>query len=50
MTPEILSRRLYERQGRIAEYDAMVALMKRERREYLGWFAGLDEAVVKSIG
>jgi phosphoenolpyruvate carboxykinase (ATP) len=48
---EILQpRRLYERQGRLAEYDAMVARMKRERREYLASFTGLDEAIVKSIG
>jgi phosphoenolpyruvate carboxykinase (ATP) len=43
-------RRLYERQGRIDEYQAMVSRMKRERREYLSSFAGLDEAIVKSIG
>jgi phosphoenolpyruvate carboxykinase (ATP) len=43
-------RRLYQRQGRLAEYDAMVARMKRERREYLASFTGLDEAIVKSIG
>jgi len=48
---EILQpRRLYEGQGRLAEYEAMVARMKRERREYLASFAGLDEAIVKSIG
>jgi phosphoenolpyruvate carboxykinase (ATP) len=48
---EILQpRRLYERQGRLAEYEAMVARMKRERREYLASFTGLDEAIVKSIG
>jgi phosphoenolpyruvate carboxykinase (ATP) len=48
---EILQpRRLYQRQGRLAEYDAMVARMKRERREYLASFTGLDEAIVKSIG
>jgi phosphoenolpyruvate carboxykinase (ATP) len=48
---EILQpRRLYERQGRVAGYDAMVARLKRERREYLGSFAGLDEGIVKSIG
>jgi phosphoenolpyruvate carboxykinase (ATP) len=47
---EILQpRRLYERQGRLAEYDAMVARLKRERREFLGSFAGLDEAITKSI-
>jgi len=49
--PEILQpRRLYERQGRMDEYVAMVARLKRERREYLSSFAGLDEAIVKSIG
>jgi len=49
--PEVLQpRRLYQRQGRLDEYDAMVARMKRERREYLASFAGLDEAIVKSIG
>jgi phosphoenolpyruvate carboxykinase (ATP) len=48
---EILQpRRLYERQGRTAEYGDMVARMKRERREYLASFAGLDDAIVKSIG
>jgi phosphoenolpyruvate carboxykinase (ATP) len=47
---EILQpRMLYERQGRVGEYDAMVARLKRERKEYLGSFAGLDEAMVKSI-
>ena len=49
--PEILQpRRLYERQARMDEYAAMVARLKRERREYLSSFAGLDEAIVKSIG
>jgi phosphoenolpyruvate carboxykinase (ATP) len=42
--------RLYQRQGRQDEYDALVARLKRERRDYLGSFAGLDEAIVKSIG
>jgi phosphoenolpyruvate carboxykinase (ATP) len=46
----IQPRRLYERQGRLGEYDAMVARLKRERKEYLGSFAGLDEAIVKAIG
>jgi len=47
---EILQpRKLYERQGRVEEYDAMVGRLKRERREYLGSFAGLDEAITKSI-
>jgi phosphoenolpyruvate carboxykinase (ATP) len=48
---EILQpRRLYERQGRMEEYDAMVERLKAERREYLSSFAGLEEAIVKSIG
>jgi len=42
--------RLYQRQGRQDEYDALVARLKRERRNYLASFAGLDEAIVKSIG
>ena len=47
---EILQpRRLYERQGRLAEYDAMVARLKRERKEFLGSFPGLDEEIIKSI-
>ena len=48
---EVLQPRLlYERQGRTAHYEAMVARMKKERREYLASFPGLDEAIVKSIG
>ncbi len=48
---EILQpRRLYERQGRLEEYDAMVARLKRERREYLASFPRLDDAIAKSIG
>jgi phosphoenolpyruvate carboxykinase (ATP) len=47
---EILQpKRLYERQGRLAEYNAMVERMKTERREYLLSFRGLNEAIVKSI-
>jgi phosphoenolpyruvate carboxykinase (ATP) len=42
-------RRLYERQGRLDEYNAMVQRMKTERREYLASFRGLDEAILKSI-
>jgi phosphoenolpyruvate carboxykinase (ATP) len=43
-------RRLYARQGRADEYDAMVARLKKERKEYLASFPGLEEAIVKSIG
>jgi phosphoenolpyruvate carboxykinase (ATP) len=47
---EILQpRRLYERQGRMAEYDAMVARLKRERKEFLASFPGLSDEIVKSI-
>ena len=49
--PEILQPRLlYVRQGRTAEHDAMVARLKRERREFLGSFPGLDSSLVKSLG
>jgi phosphoenolpyruvate carboxykinase (ATP) len=48
--PEILQpRRLYERQGRLEEYNAMVARLKKERREYLASFHGLDDSILKSI-
>ncbi|HVA61025.1 MAG TPA: phosphoenolpyruvate carboxykinase [Mycobacteriales bacterium] len=48
---EILQpRRLYERQGRADEYQKTVERLKRERREYLATFVGLDEQIVKSIG
>jgi phosphoenolpyruvate carboxykinase (ATP) len=48
---EILQpRRLYARQGRTGEHEAMVARLKRERREFLASFPGLDESLVKSLG
>ena len=48
---EILQpRRLYERQGRTDEHEAMVTRLKRERKEFLGSFPGLDESLVKSLG
>jgi len=48
--PEILQpRRLYERQGRLEEYNAMVTRLKNERREYLASFPGLDDSILKSI-
>jgi phosphoenolpyruvate carboxykinase (ATP) len=43
-------RKLYERQGRLDEYNAKVAQLKNERRQYLLGFPGLDESIVKSIG
>ncbi len=48
---EILQPRLlYQHQGRMDEHDAMVARLKRERKEFLGSFPGLDESLVKSLG
>ena len=48
---EILQpRRLYERQGRLDEYDAHVERLKRERREYLSKFPGLAEEIIKAVG
>ncbi len=48
---EILRPRLlYARQGRTDEHDAMVARLKRERKEFLGSFPGLDESLAKSLG
>jgi phosphoenolpyruvate carboxykinase (ATP) len=43
-------RLLYARQGRTDEHDAMVARLKRERKEFLGSFPGLDESLAKSLG
>ena len=49
--PEILQpRKLYQRQGRLAEYDGMVERLKRERKDYLASFAGLDHEIVESAG
>jgi len=48
---EILQpRRLYERQGRVDEYDAHVERLKRERHEYLSKFPGLAEEILKAVG
>jgi phosphoenolpyruvate carboxykinase (ATP) len=45
----IQPRRLYERQGRLDEYDAAVAQLTKERREYLAAFDGLDASIVRAI-
>ncbi len=42
-------RRLYERQGREQEYDAIVSRLKNERREYLAAYEGLDPGIVAAI-
>jgi phosphoenolpyruvate carboxykinase (ATP) len=48
---EILQPRLlYAAQGRSDDYDAMVARLKRERKEFLGSFPGLDDSLAKSLG
>lgn len=39
-------RRMYERQGRGAEYERIVAQLLAERREYLAAFTNLDEQIV----
>jgi phosphoenolpyruvate carboxykinase (ATP) len=40
---------LYERQGRLDEYAAIVAALTEERREYLRSYPGLDESIVNAI-
>jgi phosphoenolpyruvate carboxykinase (ATP) len=42
-------RRLYERQGRMEEYHAMVDRLTAERRAYLAAYEGLDPSIVKAI-
>jgi phosphoenolpyruvate carboxykinase (ATP) len=49
--PELLQpRRLYERQGRGAEYRDAVERLKAERVEFLQGFPGLEEEIIKSVG
>ena len=48
--PELLQpRKLYERQGRLDEYKAMVERMKKERAEHLRKFKGLDDSLIDAI-
>lgn len=48
--PELLQpRKLYERQGRLDEYNEMVKRMKRERVEHLQKFKGLDPSLIDAI-
>ncbi|HUH06566.1 MAG TPA: phosphoenolpyruvate carboxykinase (ATP), partial [Egibacteraceae bacterium] len=42
-------RRLYQRQGRMDEYDARVQALKAERRGYLEGHTGLDERVTTAL-
>ncbi|MFA9444279.1 phosphoenolpyruvate carboxykinase [Egicoccus sp. AB-alg6-2] len=41
-------RKLYERQGRMDEYRALVDKLETERAEYLAKFATLDQSIVKA--
>jgi phosphoenolpyruvate carboxykinase (ATP) len=43
-------RRLYARQDRTNEHAAMAARLKREWKELLNSFPGLDESLVKALG
>jgi phosphoenolpyruvate carboxykinase (ATP) len=49
--PELLSpRRLYEGQGRRAEYEDLVARLKGERRRYMEQHTGLAQEVIEALG
>lgn len=43
-------RRLYDRQARLAEYESMVARLKKERVEYLSGYTALNPAVLDGLG
>jgi phosphoenolpyruvate carboxykinase (ATP) len=43
-------RRLYERTGRLSEYEAIVARLKKERVEYLSAFQALSPDVLEGLG
>jgi phosphoenolpyruvate carboxykinase (ATP) len=48
--PELLQpKRLYERQERTEEYEAIVSQLQSERREFLRTFPGLDQSVVEAV-
>ncbi|MEA1903567.1 MAG: phosphoenolpyruvate carboxykinase (ATP), partial [Actinomycetota bacterium] len=42
-------RRLYNRQGRIAEYEAVVGRLKMERVSYLSGYTALDPAILDGL-
>ncbi|MHB8719483.1 MAG: phosphoenolpyruvate carboxykinase [Candidatus Dormibacteria bacterium] len=47
---EILQpRRLYERTGRLAEYEAIVERLRSERRDYLAAYEGLRREIVDAV-
>ncbi|HSL11562.1 MAG TPA: phosphoenolpyruvate carboxykinase [Actinomycetota bacterium] len=43
-------RRLYERQGRVDEYDRIVEQLKHDRVEHLQRFSELSEEIIKAVG
>ncbi len=43
-------RRLYERLGRLAEYEEMLARLKTERADYLSRYAALDPSIAAGLG
>lgn len=43
-------RRLYDRQARLAEYESVVARLKKERVEYLSGYTALNPAVLDGLG
>jgi phosphoenolpyruvate carboxykinase (ATP) len=45
----IQPRRLYERQGRLGEYDAFVERLKRERTETLAKYSDLTEDIIRAV-
>ena len=42
-------KKMYERQGRLDEYNQLVAKYNSDRREYLRKWKGLDEEIVNAI-
>lgn len=49
--PDLLQpRRLYASQGRMDEYNEIVARLRVERRDYLDRFASLDPRILASVG
>jgi len=45
----LLPKKLYQRQGRLGEYNELVAKYNRDRREYLRKWKGLSEEIVNAI-
>ena len=48
--PDFLQpKKMYERQGRLDEYNALVAKYNEDRRAYLHKWKGLSETIVKAV-